>query len=66
MPLTKKQSGWYWGSKGPYATKAIALQVARAAYANGYKQQNTDVISFRIEENSWKPSTNLVKKFEKV
>jgi len=66
MPLTKKQSGWYWGSKGPYATKTTALQVARAAYASGYKKQSTDVISFRIEENSWKPSTNLLKKFEKV
>ena len=66
MPLTKKQSGWYWGSQGPFDTKAKALQVARAAYASGYKEKKSDVISFRIDENSWKPSTNLVKKFEIV
>jgi len=66
MPLTKKQTGWYWGSQGPFDTKAKALQVARAAYASGYKEQKSDVISYRIDLNSWKPSSNLVRKFEKV
>jgi len=66
MPLTKKQSGWFWGKNGPFDTKAKALQVARAAYASGYKEQKSDVISYRIEENAWKPSSSLVKKFEKV
>jgi hypothetical protein len=64
MPLVKKQSGWYWGSQGPFATKDKALQVARAAYANGYKQQSTDVITFRVDENTWKPPSNLARKFE--
>jgi hypothetical protein len=66
MPLTKKQSGWYWGSQGPFDTKAKALQVARASYASGYKERKANVISFRIDENSWEPSTKLVKKFEIV
>ena len=39
MPLVKKQSGWFWGSKGPFDSKAKALAVARAAYASGYKEQ---------------------------
>jgi hypothetical protein len=39
MPLVKKQSGWFWGSKGPFDSKAKALSVARAAYASGYKEQ---------------------------
>lgn len=65
MPLTKKQSGWYWGSQGPFDTKAKALQVARAAYASGYKAQSKDVISYRIDESSWKRPSNLVKKFER-
>jgi hypothetical protein len=39
MPLTKRQSGWFWGSKGPFDSKAKALAVARAAYASGYKEQ---------------------------
>ena len=64
MPLVKKQSGWYWGSQGPFATKDKALQVARAAYANGYRQQSTDVITFRVDESTWKPPSNLAKKFE--
>jgi hypothetical protein len=66
MPLTKKQSGWYWGSQGPFDTKAKALSVSRAAYASGYKAQSKDVISYRIDEGSWKPSANLVRKFEKA
>jgi hypothetical protein len=66
MPLTKKQSGWYWGSQGPFATKDKALQAARAAYASGYKQQKADVISFRIDESTWKPPSNLTGKFEKA
>ncbi len=65
MPLIKKSSGWYWGSQGPFDTKAKALSVARAAYASGYKAQSKDVISYRIDENGWKPSSNLVKKFER-
>jgi hypothetical protein len=66
MPLTKKQSGWYWGSQGPFDTKAKALAVSRAAYASGYKAQSNDVISYRIDENGWKPSAILLRKFEKV
>ena len=34
MPLLHKQDGWYWGSKGPFSTKAQALSVARAIHAN--------------------------------
>ena len=66
MPLTKKQSGWYWGSQGPFDTKAKALAVSRAAYASGYKAQSNDVISYRIDENGWKPSSSLLRKFEKA
>jgi hypothetical protein len=39
MPLRKVKGGWMWGSKGPFASKAKALAVARAAYASGYKEQ---------------------------
>jgi hypothetical protein len=46
MPLVKKPSGWFWGSKGPFATKAKALAVSRAAYASGYKGESaTSVMS---------------------
>lgn len=38
MPLVKRPDGWHWGSKGPFPTKAQALQVARAAYAHGFKE----------------------------
>jgi hypothetical protein len=66
MPLVKKQSGWFWGSQGPFDTKAKALAVSRAAYASGYKSQSNDVIFYRIDESSWKPPTNLLRKFEKA
>lgn len=39
MPLRKVKGGWMWGSKGPFASKAKALAVARAAYAHGYKEE---------------------------
>ncbi len=42
MPIRKTDKGWYWGSKGPFPTKAKALQIARAAHASGY-QEETDM-----------------------
>lgn len=38
MPINKKSDGWYWGSKGPFATKQKAIDVGRAAHASGYKE----------------------------
>lgn len=38
MPVRKKSDGWYWGSRGPFATKKKAEEVGRAAYASGYKK----------------------------
>lgn len=38
MPIRHTDKGWMWGSKGPFATKAKALQVARAAHASGFKE----------------------------
>jgi hypothetical protein len=38
MPLRYTKQGWWWGSKGPFATRAKALAVARAAYSAGYKE----------------------------
>lgn len=40
MPITKTDKGWYWGSKGPFASRAKAQQVATAAYASGYQEEN--------------------------
>lgn len=38
MPITRKPDGWYWGSKGPFSTKAKAVAVGAAARANGFKE----------------------------
>lgn len=37
MPIRRVDSKWYWGGQGPFATKKKAEQVARAAYAHGYR-----------------------------
>tara|TARA_R110002033_G_scaffold170725_1_gene213944 strand:+ start:1278 stop:1436 length:159 start_codon:yes stop_codon:yes gene_type:complete len=37
MPITKKKDGWYWGSRGPYASLKKAEEVAAAANTAGYK-----------------------------
>lgn len=42
MPVVKKQDGWYWGSKGPFASKQKAIQVGQAAYASGYKEETME------------------------
>lgn len=43
MPLIHKPDGWYWGSKGAFATKAQALAVARAAHASGFKEESQEM-----------------------
>jgi len=51
MPLRKTKQGWFWGSKGPFPDKAKALQVARAAYASGYKGESQPIIKFYPEKD---------------
>ena len=51
MPLVKRQSGWFWGSKGPFDSKAKALAVARAAYAHGYKGESNLKIGIDLAES---------------
>jgi hypothetical protein len=48
MPIRKTQQGWYWGSKGPFLTKAKALQVARAAHASGFIDHANDAIKPKV------------------
>lgn len=43
MPIRKTDAGWWYGSRGPFATKQKALQVGRAAYASGYKESEMDM-----------------------
>lgn len=43
MPLRHTDKGWFWGSQGPFDSKAKALSVARAAYSHGYKEQAMEV-----------------------
>lgn len=40
MPIRKRADGWYWGSKGPFKSRAKAEEVARAAHASGYGKKN--------------------------
>jgi hypothetical protein len=65
MPLVKRQSGWFWGSKGPFDSKAKALTVARAAYASGYKGESNEVVAFNLSESRDK-SVNISEKFKEV
>lgn len=51
MPLVKRSNGWFWGSKGPFDSKAKALAVARAAYAHGYKGESAEK-NFLVEEST--------------
>ena len=55
MPYRKTAQGWYWGSKGPFATLQKAQSVARAAYAAGYKDaantETNNVSRARLQES---------------
>ncbi len=51
MPVHKEIDGWYWGSKGPFPSKNKAEEVARAAYANGYKGPDTSRVPKRVKRN---------------
>ena len=42
MPYRKTDQGWFWGSKGPFPTKQKAIDVARAAYASGFKEEKRE------------------------
>jgi hypothetical protein len=49
MPIRKTDKGWYWGSKGPFATKQKAIDVGRAAHASGYQEEemtDSNVVAF--------------------
>ena len=37
MPITRRGGKYYWGSKGPFASRKKAEDVARAAHASGYQ-----------------------------
>lgn len=65
MPLVKKQSGWFWGSKGPFDSKAKALTVARAAYAHGYKGESNELLTFDLSESKDKSITIFKEFFKK-
>lgn len=43
MPVHQKDGKWYWGSKGPFASKEKAEEIERAAYANGYLGDSYDM-----------------------
>lgn len=43
MPVHQKDGKWYWGSKGPFASKEKAEEVEQAAYANGYRGDSYDM-----------------------
>ena len=48
MPFRYTNKGWYWGSKGPFTTKAKAMQVARAAHASGFKEES--IMKYTIQD----------------
>lgn len=48
MPIRHTDRGWYWGSRGPFPTKAKAVAVGQAAYASGYKEEKE--MNYSIQE----------------
>lgn len=40
MPIRHTERGWWWGSRGPFKTRAKALAVAAAAHASGFRERH--------------------------
>lgn len=62
MPLRNVNGKWFWGSKGPFSTKAKALSVARAAYAHGFKEDGENNNNFSSGDKKISESSQPVKK----
>jgi hypothetical protein len=56
MPLRHTKSGWMWGSKGPFTSKAKALAVARAAYAHKYKEDANSPFQSEVQSSGLQES----------
>lgn len=64
MPIAKKSDGWYWGSKGPFKSKAKALQVAQAAHASGFKEESKRPLTFGLDfDNTYSIDPEFWNKF---
>ena len=45
MPITRRGGKYYWGSKGPFASRKKAEEVARAAHASGYQEDTMATVT---------------------
>jgi len=45
MPITRRGGKYYWGSKGPFASRKKAEDVARAAHASGYQEDTMATVT---------------------
>jgi hypothetical protein len=62
MAMQSNQVGWYCGLQGPFVNKADALTIRKSPVKVGYKPQEIEAISYRVDESQWKSPNSLVKK----
>ena len=62
MTLQSNQVGWYCGLQGPFANKANALAIRKSPVKVGFKPQEIEAISYRVDANLWNTPKKLAKK----
>jgi hypothetical protein len=62
MTLQNNQVGWYCGLQGPFADKLQALAIRQPAVKVGYKPQEVQPISYRVDPSLWKAPNKLLEK----
>lgn len=67
MPVRKVGDKYFWGSKGPFNSRKKARQVAKAAYASGYrKKEMNEMPNPRMEDVHIDSAMGRMKKINKM
>ncbi len=62
MTFPNNQVGWYCGLQGPFADKSQALEIRQPSVKVGYKPQEVEAISYRVDPTLWKAPNKLLEK----
>jgi len=66
MPITKRNGKYYWGSKGPFSSRAKAEEVAQAAHASGYEEKMVNSPVGATDEGQRAPTASEIARHQRL
>ena len=66
MPITRRNGKYYWGSKGPFNSRAEAEEVSGAAHASGYEEKMVNSPVGASDEGQRTPSAGEIARHERL